>query len=323
MEWNLILKNELRRGFVCLLTAVLLFTQGCGSTEKEVQTDSDKTYLYYLSDTENSLYPVSYEIDGNATTNSNVKTMLEKLGRTQKKDDYERLLPKNVSVRHYSLSDDGLLTIDFTDGYEQMKKTREVLVRAGIVRTMVQIEGVRNVRFTVNDLPAKDPSGNEIGTMNSETFVENAKQINAYKHVNIDLYFADSSGKELQIESRSIYYSTNKPLEWAIVERLIAGPKGSQNRPTLPSSTQILSITNSDGICYVNLSRSFITDALNIDEKIPVYSIVDSICENCKETRRVQFSIEGNTDIIFREHMNFKKPYTADVSLVKEKQESE
>jgi germination protein M len=323
MELNLILKHELRKGFICLLTAVLIFTQGCGSSEKEVKTDSDKTYLYYLSDTENSLYPVSYEIDKDATTNKNVRTMLEKLGSTKKKDDYERLLPKDVRVRHYSLSEDGLLTIDFSDGYEDMEKTREVLVRAGIVRTMVQIEGVRNVRFTVDDSPAKDPSGNEIGVMNSETFVENAKQINAYKRVNIDLYFADSTGKELQIESRSIYYSTNKPLEWAIVERLIVGPKDSQNQPTLPSSTQILSITNSDGICYVNLSRSFITDALNIDERVPVYSIVDSICENCKETRRVQFSIEGNTDITFREHMNFKKPYTADVSLVKKRTESQ
>lgn len=313
------MKNELRKGFLLLLTAVLFLVQGCGSSGKEVKTDAEKTYLYFLSESGNSLYPVTYTFEG-GSTNENVEDLLTKLSSKQDKKQYQKLLPDDVRVKHYSLSDDGLLTVDFSSGYSEMEKTREVLVRAGIVRTLVQLDGVRNVRFTVDDQPARDPSGNELGTMNSDTFVENAKQINAYKHVNIDLYFADSSGSSLQIESRSIYYSTNKPIEWAIVERLIAGPKDSQNQPTLPSSTQILSITNSDGICYVNLSRSFITDALNIDEQIPVYSIVDSIVENCRDTKRVQFSIEGNTDITFKEHMNFKKPYTADVSLVKKEE---
>lgn len=314
------MNHKLRSGILLLLSSVLFLASGCGSSGNEAKTDSEKTYLYYLSDSEDSLYPVSYEFaDGSAK--KQVEDLLGKLSRGEETKHYERLLPDTVKIRSYALSDDGLLTIDFSNGYNSLEKTREVLVRAGIVRTMVQVDGVRNVRFTVNGQNAKDPSGNELGTMNSETFVENAKQINAYKHVNIRLYFADSSGSALQVESRSIYYSTSKPLEWAIVERLIAGPKDGQNQPTLPSSTQILSITNSEGICYVNLSRSFITDALNIDEKIPVYSIVNSICESCRDTKRVQFSIEGDTDITFREHMSFRKPYTPDLSLEKEESE--
>ncbi len=308
--------KKLQKGVLLFLTAVLFLTQGCGSSGKKIQTDSGKTYLYYLSDTGDSLYPVSYEFVG-GSARKQVRDLLTRLSTDEEKKDYEELLPSSVKIESYALNEDGLLTIDFSGGYNHMGKTREVLVRAGVVRTMMQVDGVRNVRFTVNGAPARDPSGNELGTMNSDTFVENAKQINAYKNVNIKLFFADPTGKELQEESRSIYYSTSKPLEWAIVERLIAGPKDNQNQPTLPSSTQILSITNSDGICYVNLSRAFITDALNIDEKIPIYSIVNSICESCKDTKRVQFSIEGDTDITFREHMNLKKPYRPDLTLEK------
>lgn len=307
----------MKKGALLLLTAVLFLAQGCGSSGKEAMTDPEKTYLYYLSDTEDSLYPVACEFT-EKSAEKQVKDALAKLSTKEEKNDYENLLPESVKVKSFYLNHEGLLTIDFSAGYSQLGKTREVLVRAGIVRTVVQIEGVRNVCFTVNGRPAKDPSGNELGTMDSDTFVENAKQINAYKHVNIKLYFADDSGTALQEEPRSIYYNSSKPLEWAIVERLIAGPKDSQNKPTLPSSTQILSITNSDGICYVNLSRSFVTDALGIDEKVPIYSIVNSICESCKDTKRVQFSIEGDTDITFREHMSLKKPYTPDLTLEKE-----
>ena len=45
-----------------------------------------------------------------------------------------------------------------------MSKAREVLVRAGFVRTLVQIQGVRYVAFTVDGIPIpRIPGGNEVG----------------------------------------------------------------------------------------------------------------------------------------------------------------
>ena len=152
--------------------------------------------------------------------------------------------------------------------------------------------------------------------MTSDTFIENAgRQINTYSHASINLYYASEDGKHLKRESRSIYYSSSMPLEWAIVERLIDGPKVRGNHPTVPPNVQIVSVTNSDGICYVNLDSSFQANVLTVSPEATIYSIVNSLVEDCN-VRSVQFSINGESDVEFANGLSLKQPYTADMSLV-------
>ncbi len=296
-----------------LCTSLLLGLAGCGS-ERQPVVIPDGTYVYYLSEEENSLYPVEYTLE-NEDTEAAIEELFYKLETVPEQDEYRSPIPETITITGYDIHED-TLTVDFSEAYGEMEKTHEVLTRAAIVRTVLQAEGIKKVTFTVDGEPAVDAMGNKIGNMTSETFVENAKQINAYQNVAIDLYFADETGTMLNKESRSIYYSSSKPLEWAIVERLIAGPKSEGNRAAIAPSTQILSVTNSDEICYVNLSRSFISDAISVDEKLPIYSIVNSICYNCKYIKKVQFSIEGDSDVIFGTDMSLKKTYRPDESLM-------
>ncbi len=305
----------------CLLAGcMLLALSGCGQ-KKSVVIKKDGTYLYYLSKEGSSLLPVEYEFNDN-DTDAAVEDLLYHLMNVDadEKPQGQCALPENVRILSYDLTD-GVLTIDFSAEYHRLEKTREVLTRAAFVRTLLQVGEIENVCFTIDGSPATDASGNVIGMMNTETFVENAKQINAYQHVAINLYFTDDSGTMLKKESRSIYYSSSKPLEWAIVERLIAGPKVAGNKATIPASTQILSVTNSEETCYVNLSKSFLTDALSVDEEIPIYSIVNSICDNCKSVKKVQFSIESDTDVTFRENMTLSKVYVPETSLLETKED--
>lgn len=295
------------------LTAVILALGGC-SGQKETTAIKSGTYMYYLESDQSALYPVSYTLP-EAGTEESVKDILTKLQSDPGNANCTRLIPENVTVQSISV-DKGTIHIDFSSAYSAMDRTREVLVRAGVVRSLIQIRSVTGVLFTVNGSPAKDAAGAELGTMTEGSFVENARQLNAYQHVAIDLYFTDAEGDGLNIESRSIYYSSLKPLEWAIVERLIAGPKVEDNYPTVPANTSILSVTVSDGICYVNLGKTFVKDALNVSEQIPIYSVVDSICVNCPEVEAVQFSIEGDTDVTFRRNMALNKPYKPDLSYV-------
>ena len=100
------------------------------------------------------------------------------------------------------------------------------------------------------------------------------------------------------------------------VERIIAGPKVDGNYPTVPANTQIISVTSANGICYVNLNQTFLTNALNIEEQIPIYSIVNSLIDDCKDIDQVQFSVEGDSGIIFKQTMDLSHPYEADYTLV-------
>lgn len=300
--------------FLAAAMAVSLLTS-CGnrsSGEKE-----SPYYLYYLDEDGDGLYQREYTPVANSA-NDMIKEFISELQSVPSKAKYSPLLETDVRIQAESLKS-GMLTLDFSSEYSAMDATREVLARAGIVRSLIQIDGVDEVKFEVDGRAAKTPDGEEIGVMNENTFVDNAaKQINTIQHTQIDLYFATEDGTQLQKESRSIYYSASKPLEWAVVERLIAGPKVSGNYATLPANTQILSVTSADGICYVNLDSTFTTDALAVDEKIPVYSIVDTIVKDCSNISQVQISVNGESDIMFRGSMDLSKPYETDFSLVKD-----
>ena len=76
-------------------------------------------------------------------------------------------------------------------------------------------------------------------------------------------------------------------------------------------------MTNSDGICYVNLDSSFQANVLTVSPEATIYSIVNSLVEDCN-VQSVQFSVNGESDVEFANGLSLKQPFTADMSLVVE-----
>ena len=276
--------------YIFILLSLLAVTAGCGSNSKKNE-DKNKKQIWYLSGEEEGLEHAPYE--GEAETDEQyLDEFLVLIRQVPEKSEYRPLIDDDVRILSFSVSG-GILTLNFSSEYQKMDRIREVLARAGIVRTFVQLDGVNGVRFQIEGQEAVTPDGNLIGTMNADSFVEDAgKQINAIQHVSINLYFTNAAGDKLTREARYIYYTASKPLEWAIVERIIAGP------------------------CYVNLNQTFLTNALNVDEQIPIYSIVNSLIDDCHEISQVQISVEGESGIVFKQTMDLSQPYEADYTLV-------
>lgn len=314
-----------RKGFrllaLIIAAAVTLTACSFGAPGGKDGKSESGLLVYYLNREGDGLVTVS-EPAPDGSVADQVDHLIAAMQTVPKEADYQVLLPDDVTLQKSEVSG-GLLTLDFSKGYEKLSSTREVLARAGVVRTMVQLDSIDGVQFTVDGADAKAADGKTLGVMNADTFVEDSgKMINAITHTSIDLFFASKDGETLNRESRSIYYSASKPLEWAIVERIIAGPKVEGNDPTVPSNLQIISVTSSNGICYVNLNDTFISSPLSVDEKIPIYSIVDSICENCRDIHEVQFAIDGDSNLTFRQTMKLGKPFKPDMSLVNDSIES-
>ena len=159
--------------------------------------------------------------------------------------------------------------------------------------------------------------------MDSASFVENeGENINSYVQSNLNLYFASEDGEKLVKENVSVYYSSNVPIEREVVERLLKGPGSSGLQPTLSPNTKILGVSIVEGICYVNLDKSFLSDTMNVQEKLPIYSIVNSLTDACN-VRGVQISVEGETKVTFRESMKLDEIYHADYEMVQDSEEQE
>lgn len=305
----------MRRVFSIL--AALLLLAGC-SRQEDGETPGDYM-MYYLSLDGTQVVEAAREpekTDGGELIQEFVRWFNE----TPKEEDYQRLLAKDVEIADYTLTD-RTLTLKLTGPYEEMSRPRDVLVRAGLVRGFTQVSGVDRVQIVTDQGDLKDSAGNVIGPMTRESFVENAgKEINNYQYTTLTLYFANETGDRLVTETRSVYYSTSMPLERVVVEQLVKGPSEAGHYAVLPSGTNILSVTTSDDIAYINFDDTFMNGALSVAQEIPVYALVNSITTNCP-VQKVQLSISGESDVTFRESMKLNQFYEKDLSYLEENSE--
>ena len=303
--------------FLLVVTLSLSALAGCQSQQEEEVT---KYSMYYLALSETKLETVPYEPSAE-DTETMIQEIYQKLSEPSDSEEYLRLLPDGVLMKNYSFEGQ-TVTPNFDEEYKKMNNAREILVRTGMVLAFTQIPGVSYVEFQENGDPMTDSDGKELGTMERSSFVENeGKNINSYMFADLNLYFANENGDHLVKETRRIHYSSNVPLERVIIEKLLEGPKSDGMLPTLSSNTRILGVSIVEGICYVNLDKSFLTETMSVQQELPIYSIVDSLTDACK-IHGVQISVEGDTKVTFRESMELDQVYQADYSYLETEDES-
>lgn len=304
------------RRLLAVLAALILLTGCSGNGETEAPSEY---FMYYLSLEANKVVENACEPEA-SSGDEMIQEFVDRLNETPEGEDYQRLMPKDVKIDSYSL-EDSTLTLTIGGDYEQMERPREVLVRVGLVRAFTQISGVDRVQIVTENGELKDSAGNAIGAMARESFVENAgSEINNYQYTTLTLYFANETGDKLVPETRSVYYSTSVPLERVVVEQLVKGPAEEGHYAVLPSDTNILSVTTSENIAYVNFDNTFMNGTMSVVQEIPIYALVNSITTNCP-VQRVQFSIDGESDVTFRESMKLNQFYERDLSYLEENSE--
>lgn len=315
------MKKLIKRVSLLLVIGLLSCISGCGEKPKGKEQAAEKKaeyHMYYLSLSESKLETKDY-VPKERTTEAMVREIVKKLEEKPKSEEYSRLLPDKVKILSYFYEGQTVI-LNFDEEYQKMKNTREILARAGIVKTFTQIPGVTYVEFWQDGEPMRDLEGSVIAPMDKDTFVENkGENINSYVSSNLNLYFANADGDRLVKETVWVHYSSNVPLERKIVERLLKGPSPDNPdlKPTLSPNTKILGVSIVEGICYVNLDKSFLEESMDVQEKLPIYSIVNSLTDACK-ILGVQISVAGETKVTFRESMKLDKMYQADYSLVAE-----
>lgn len=303
----------MRKWLWILLLAVPLLMAGC---RKQQQVDESGYRIWYINQNETCLKYENKELQSK-NEEGLLREMMEVMRETPTDDELKPVIPEDVTLLDFDFEHNQLY-LDFSPEYKKMPKVYEVLCRAAIVRTMGQIDGVEYVDFQVNGEPLTDLEGKEIGLMNEDQFIENAgEEINAYKTADLTLYFANKAGDKLVGQRVAMEYNSNISLEKLIVEQLIAGPPFEGAYPTIPSETKLLNISIKDKICYVNLDEGFLGTGYNVIESIPVYSIVNSLIENT-DAQKVQISINGETNRMFRESINFDTIFEKNEGLIEQ-----
>ena len=304
--------NRIRMLRGCILLLVLL----CSACGKEEQPANGKVYeIHYVNNEETKTLTREY-VSETEDAGKLLGELFAQLGRIPDKLEYEAPLSSGFGLLGYTL-DNGQLTLNFDEHYKEMDVTKEVLMRAAIVRTVTQIPEISYVSFTVQGEMLSDSTGTAIGTMSKDTFIDNAgNEINAYEKVNLRLYFANEDGTALIEENRrNVVYSSNISLEKLVVEKLVEGPASEGAYPTVNPTTKIVSVTTKDGICYVNLNEDFLSQPYNVSAEVTVYSITNSLVE-LSNVNKVQITISGETNISYREKINLNEVFERNLDML-------
>lgn len=298
---------------ILCLAFVILTCGGCGNKEPE---EGDVYTIYHLNHDQTGLVMQDYTTQ---TPQDDKDILLEELtdalSQTPDKLEYYPPLSGRVHLLDYHTEKDQV-TLEFDSQYKELPATTEILVRAAVVRTLTQVEGISYVSFTVQGEPLVDNLGNVVGIMSADQFIDNSgDEINTYEQAELRLYFADETGTHLVEANRTLRFSSNIAMEKLVVEQLIKGPENPELYPTINPETKIVNVTVKDGICYVNLSEAFLTQTYQVTPEISVYSLVNSLVE-LPNVNKVQISVNGETAVTYQESISLTTVFERNLDLL-------
>ncbi|SFQ32692.1 germination protein M [Lachnospiraceae bacterium XBB1006] len=305
----------MKRKFGALVLCVILFLTGCQNPVSKKQEPD--TCVYYLNTEGDKIEPVAYEFQ-NTSVKGRVRELLKQLRKTPG-EGRQPALPSDVMLVANTL-EKKQLTLYFNDSYEEMSVVREVLARAAIVRTLLQIEEIDYVSFYVADAPLKDNSGRFVGAMGRDTFVENVGQkINSITEQTYTLYYANKSGKKLVPVKRDVYAMSSVSSERTILEQLMDVEPNATYHSVIPKGTKLVSTSTIDGVCLVVFDEGFLKQNYSLREDVVIYGIVNSLCE-LPTVNKVQISVKGEAGIVYREKFSLDEYYERNLDLVEVKE---
>ena len=314
--------KKLFSAVLALVLACSLLT-GCTveTQEEKVDSGSNQYYLYYVNKDETKVVKERYQLE-----QESAEFMLQDftgiLNAQEGSGDNLALLPSGVQLVTYRLIE-SLLDLEFNSDYSKMSRAREILVRAGVARTFLQIPGVTGIKIFIESEELKDSKGQAVGVIDGNTFVEMwGSDKDAYRYDTFTLYFTDKTGEHLVAEQRNVYYKRILPRERVILEQLAKGPMVKGHYPTIPQETEILGVEVSDDVCYVDFSSAFSDSGIDIPVNTMIYSVVNSLLDTASADK-VQISVEGDTEATLSDGTSLYSLFSKNTDLVLKEDQSE
>lgn len=306
---------------VFIITIIIVFiTYSIKAKQAESMTNEYK--IYYLNKNENTLEPESVILNMKNEQYETVLTLIKQMKVLSKSTNLIPVINSNIEVLNINFfkNNEGkdVLNINFSKEYLELKEVQEIFLRAALVKTLTQLDFVKNIQILIEGEPLKKSDGEEFGLLNEENVVLNPIIApDKIETKQVVLYFSDDMLLGLEPEIRTIEVKQSQSLENQILEELILGPKQKSLYATIPSETKIRNVKTEENICYVDLSSEFVSkhSGGSSAETFTIYSIVNSLTE-LENVKKVQFLIEGEKVNIFKGHLDISQTFERDESLI-------
>lgn len=115
------------------------------------------------------------------------------------------------------------------------------------------------------------------------------------KKTELKIYFKDSVSNELCEEIRHVDAGKNpsgEELARIAIDEIIKGPQNEKNAPVISSDAKLLSLTISDGVATVDVSKHFLNKK-GVDALVLRFAFVNTLC-NIKGIEGIVIQVEGS-----------------------------
>ena len=294
-----------------LMLSLTISLFGCGEAEKE-QTSG--MFVYFINKAGDNLNKEEYRVKSD-NANSQITDLLDALSKDGDDKGDKAAVPENVIVNGFKL-ENGIITVDFNSEYNQLENQREVMCRAAVVLTLIQINAVDGIEFTVEDKPYEKVAGSRMGIMDASSFVSMLRGgDDQFARADFLLYFGNDEGAKLKkYELKNANYG-NKSKEEFIVRKLISGPDKDGYTATLNKNVRLRSVSTSNNICYVDFDDSFLRERSGVLDEVCIYSIVNSLCE-LNDIHEVQITVNRDSDIMYHKKISLSEPLIRNLDIV-------
>lgn len=298
---------------------------GCGkSGEKEEEPEAGYIALYYLNAEEDGFEKAWYKLENpdDPVLASYEVTFHLSDAESSYKDQYKSSIFDGVIVNSIVI-DGGEETVDFGAGYRQLSPVKEILCRTAVVRSLLQIDGVDSVRFTINGDSLMGTDGSAIGAMNEKTFLLEGDSEQLYDDSKtVTLYYSNKNGDGLVEYEAALDSEDNIPLETRVLEELKEVPKGKDFLSPMPEGLKINQTQIHNNVCYVDLSQEIENVLPGVEDKVTVYAMVNSVI-SIGSASSVQFTVNGKKIKNLHDFDSFHLLMTCDYSLSDKKDSEE
>lgn len=169
----------------------------------------------------------------------------------------------------------GSLWVDFSYHYGRLTGYDLTLADYCIALTLCQLPEVEQVAITAN--------GSASGYRRYQLLAPDQVIFSGAEEepveVTVALYFPRAVGRGLGFEKRTFLLTEDESLPERVARALVAGPESRTLSAAVPDGTGLLGIRLEDGVCYIDLSETFVSDMPGDGETQAnvIYSIVNTL----------------------------------------------
>lgn len=297
--------------WICILlcAAVGLSLFACGSSSAK-----DPGNFYYRRiepkylGTEGIIAPESREL---FSLREDLQAMLELYFLGPQSSDLESPFPRDTALLDWSL-ENGVLQLELNDAFTQLTGIELTVACGCIARTFLELPDITAVRIFVEGALLNGESAVTLTKASLQLADDGIDKL----RTDLTLYYTDDDRRYLIGQNLSINLAGQSDIVAYLIEQLQTAPTGLGLVSPLPKNTKLLGSTIENGVCTLDFSSEFETNAFSDSyaQRTTLLSLVNTLTQ-LENIDRVEFQLDGTLLARYRQ-INISKALVFDESAI-------